>query len=476
MDGPIVLWILQSTSIAPQHTCFGTMILCRVVVTFLFILAPVQCFTAVSSLSLSLSLSSSFSTAAAAASSGNNVVVVDVAAAAADILSPKALVSSWLIPANPSSNNTNDSKQQQQQQQISPRPYPFILSKSILMVPPKHMKETVVFVQRATNTRLHGRSTLESISDYWESTFETTTTTSTTTTTTTDGGGGGVGVGGGVAFDVDRISTIGPTTVIVQWNVTWVPPTSWVLEFLATQILRVTPAYETYTHRSHEERTTFSYTALLRLFQDASQTKRLRIPLACIQGMSTLEFENETKTTTTAATTTTTTTTSHNDDDDDDDDVDVDVDSSATHPPPPPLLVLPQLKSISEELNYAQDLQRGTLRNRNCANDLKLFLETGRCIRPDDQRSANNNYSPNQTNEVMDNKNSNNKGTEFYDWNRVVAEALPWETVPGMMNPLDIDGQEDGAVAVPLFLGIVLLSLVSFSVLVAPELLGQSIF
>jgi hypothetical protein len=410
-----------------------------------------------------------------------------VVVAGADILSPKELVSSWLLlPANhhhpSSSNNNNNSnnnnskappppKQQQQQQQISSRPYPFILSKSILMVPPKHMTENILFLQRATNTRLHGRSTLESMANYWESTFE----------TMTNGDDIGIGIGGGVAVEVDRISTIGPTTVVVQWNVTWVPPTSWILEFLATWILKVTPVYETYAHRSREERTTFSYTALFRLFQEAIQTQRLRIPLACIQGMSTLEFETSTAT---IATTGTNQDDDEDDDDDaaaaadDDDDDEVDI-AFQMHPSPNPVL-LPQLKSITEELNYAKDLQRGTLRNRNCANDLKLFLETGRCIiRPEDQRCIDhNNYTPNEKNEVTDTDNNNNNkhSNEIYDWNRVVAEALPWESVPGMMNSLDIDGQEDGAVAVPLFLGIVLLSLVSFSALVAPELLGQSMF
>jgi hypothetical protein len=103
------------------------------------------------------------------------------------------------------------------------------------------------------------------------------------------------------------------------------------------------------------------------------------------------------------------------------------------------------LVSITEELSYAQDLQRGCLLNRRCSDDLRLFLETGR------------------------------RSSAFAStWDDVVAKALPWTSVPGS-GPLDVtptaDDEEDGPVA---FLGVAALLLVGFTNFAGPQLIGQS--
>ena len=86
------------------------------------------------------------------------------------------------------------------------------------------------------------------------------------------------------------------------------------------------------------------------MFLDVMTTGKLRIPLACVEGTSEMIFS-----------------TGDN-----------------------------MLASITEELSYAQDLQRGSLLNRRCSDDLRLFLETGRRI-----------------------------STSERNWDELVAEALP---------------------------------------------------
>lgn len=104
------------------------------------------------------------------------------------------------------------------------------------------------------------------------------------------------------------------------------------------------------------------------------------------------------------------------------------------------------LVSISEELSCAQDLHRGYLLNRRCSDDLRLFLETGRC----------SSFESN--------------------WHELVAEALPWQSAPDSRS-LDVtpmaDGEEDETIV---FWGVVALLLEVFANLAGPQLIGQSSF
>ena len=85
-----------------------------------------------------------------------------------------------------------------------------------------------------------------------------------------------------------------------------------------------------YNHLS-QTLSSFSWLSVLRLFQDFLFRRRMNVPLACIEGMTELQFSKDLK-----------------------------------------------VEKVSEELSYAVDIRRGVLRNRRCSQDLRLFLETGR--------------------------------------------------------------------------------------------------
>jgi hypothetical protein len=248
---------------------------------------------------------------------------------------------------------------------------------------PDSFEETCVYLQKATNLRIKGYSNIQAACQDWEGYFQT---------------------DDDVQMSLGRVSQISPTTLLVQWNVTWIPPTALWLEFLAKS-QKWTPIYCSYVHQAGQV-STFSYKAVAKLFWDAVTTQQLRIPLACIQGTTTYEFASSGQ------------------------------NNIMVH-------------SITEDLSYAQDLQRGALQNRKCAQDLRLFLESGRRMQ-----------SSQATN----------------DWDAIVARALPWTSVPGM-NPLDIDPTSSDESMVPaIFLGFSALTLIGFAAIVAPELIGQSLF
>jgi hypothetical protein len=272
------------------------------------------------------------------------------------------------------------------------------LTNTVLCLPPDtYVSESVTFVQKATNTRLEGLTALKAACQQWEEEFFPTP----TTTDTTDDAH---------RFHLKRISMISPTTMIVQWNVTWVPPTAMWLESLA-KVNRWTPVYCSYVHL-YDQVSTFSYKAIAKLFGDAINTQTLRIPLACIDGTTTYDLKKN---------------------------------SDATKEGG---MVV---ERITEELGYALDLKRGALQNRKCAQDLRLFLEDGRRMRI-----------------MADNRNNN--------WEDVVATTLPWSSVPGM-NPLEVEPNNSEEAMVPvLFLSVTALTVLGFAAIVAPELIGQSLF
>jgi hypothetical protein len=95
------------------------------------------------------------------------------------------------------------------------------------------------------------------------------------------------------------------------------------------------------------------------------------------------------------------------------------------------------------------------LQNRVCAQDLQYFLETFR-------------KPPNlQTDAKMD------------DWEDRVWTCLPWSSVPGMTDPLGIEpmaeGEEERWIPIA-FLGFAATVMLVFAALVAPEMIGQTLF
>jgi hypothetical protein len=277
------------------------------------------------------------------------------------------------------------------------------LTHTALFLPPEEYATDVTYWQKATNTRLQGYSNLQAVGQDWEDCFQSDL--------------------GDVDMQIRRASLVSPTCFVVQWNLTWVPPTLGWMESLAAAN-RWTPDYASYVHMSGE-RSTFSYVQVAKVFWEAFSTQRLQIPLACIEGTTTCTLDATSQLVT----------------------------------------------SIVEELSYAQDLNRGALQNRKCAQDLQLFLETGRRM-PTSLPSSSSLSSSSSPSSSLINRNNNKEE----DWDDVVATCLPWSSVPGM-NAMDVDPNNSDEAWVPIaFLGGSALTLVLFAAILAPELIGQSLF
>ena len=187
------------------------------------------------------------------------------------------------------------------------------VSRTILLSP--LCSENLVYRQVATSTRVDGLGPIKDMCLSFDRDFQSDL--------------------GDVEACIGRISTVSPDTVKVQWNVTWIPPTSYWLYKLGEAWPGLDVIKTPYTHLSGKV-STFSWGAIGKMFVDALTTGKMRVPLACIEGQSRLRF--------------------------------ADLDSR------------PTLVSITEELSYAQDLKRGLLLNRRCSSDLRLFLETARGV------------------------------------------------------------------------------------------------
>jgi len=288
------------------------------------------------------------------------------------------------------------------------------LTNTVLCLPPHYFADTVIYTQniiRGSN-QLKGYTTLQSVCRQWDETYI-------------------ADPGGNVRMTQCRATMTSPTTMVTTWNVTWIPPTAVWLQGLAAWNTWEA-VYVPYVHTS-DQISTFSYKAVGLLLWDALKTQRLRIPLACIQGSTDYKFDHRSTSSSQSPSSSSSSSSSDN--------------NNNHHQ----IVVI----SIQEDLAYAQELTRGVLQNRKCAQDLRLFLENGRRI-------------PIRS----DNKQEQEEGEDH--WRVVVAQALPWQNVPGM-NPYDVDPNRSDEAWIPaVFLGGVALTLVSFAAMVAPELLGQS--
>ena len=136
------------------------------------------------------------------------------------------------------------------------------------------------------------------------------------------------------------------------------------------------------------------------------------------------------------------------------------------------------ITSISEDLAYAQDLNRGAMSNRLCARDLKFFLEVAR--KPPeylDYRSKQD--GTNFSNDEGFAKRNTKKQHQYEYWEDLVTESLPWRSVPGMMDPMYIEGQSEDDLEsnLPLiFVAVSLVLVLAFANLMAPTLIGQYLF
>lgn len=162
-----------------------------------------------------------------------------------------------------------------------------------------------MFVQKTTHTRIQGKRNVTKTCQAWNDSFEQC-----------------------QAF-ITRVSTISEHKFVVQWNVTWIPPSAAWLELVGESFF--TTEYVTYNHLANQV-STFSWNAVYKFFARAVTTGKLRIPTACIEGTSSCR-----------------------------------VDSSGN-----------LIRVEEEDLSYVMDLSRGTLQNRKCADDLDYFLQVAR--------------------------------------------------------------------------------------------------
>jgi hypothetical protein len=259
------------------------------------------------------------------------------------------------------------------------------LASTILCVPAEDCVDDLVFVQKATKSRIRGIANITRACDSFDADFS----------SSPDDDDEDDDDEGGVRASLQRVTLLSKDCVRVQWNVTWVPITAvWLTRLPARE-----KSYVVYNHLSSQV-STFSWKAVGDLVSTWITTGCLRIPLACIQGLTDLRFDENEK-----------------------------------------------LVSIEEDLVYAMDLQRGALQNRKCADDLRLFLEAGRRL---DSIHAD-------------------------DWYDRVATALVWSSVPGS-GPLDMDETVEGPSAALLFVGVAFGSVLCLATLLAPKLLGQSLW
>mmetsp|Transcript_10455 Transcript_10455/g.14805 ORF Transcript_10455/g.14805 Transcript_10455/m.14805 type:complete len:443 (+) Transcript_10455:51-1379(+) len=292
------------------------------------------------------------------------------------------------------------------------------LRPTILHVPPSILSENVQYNQKATSTQIFGNQTLLE----WECGKE-------MIELLSEENGGGCSVS---CFTTNDIVQIDPDTILVKWNVTWIPPTTSWLQALG-KFAGWTIIKRPYNEMSNSV-SVFRWGAIIALFSKAFNDGILTLPLACIEGRSLLRFtrnnfDNH-----------------HNDGSHNHDEKQI---QESTPMSSPPLSYHWKLTSITEEISYAEDLKRNVLQNRRCAQDLRLFLELGR--KP--------------------------PLSSWEEWENKIQTCLPWASVPGF-NSLDIEpmSSEEGNLPAFIFLGIVGAITLTFANVLAPELIGQSLF
>ena len=136
----------------------------------------------------------------------------------------------------------------------------------------------------------------------------------------------------GFATATASVASVAPREVIVRWNATWTPDAARWLLAVAAAWPGVAATPTSYADRCRAV-SSFSWRKVFELFRSAARTGELRVPLATVEGTTTLTFDDT-----------------------------------------------GELRRVDEALFFADLLRRGQLQNRRCAADLRSFLEV--CRRP----------------------------------------------------------------------------------------------
>jgi len=232
------------------------------------------------------------------------------------------------------------------------------ISNSILFFPPEWYSQNVTYVQTNINYSRKNNNLNNNMKENGKTTTTTTKTTTKTTTTNSPNRIEGLTSikdacqrwernfesdqddNNDVSFHIQRVAQLNPDTITVQWNITWIPPTiRWMVQLAQWQQWKM--MYRSYVDQSGTV-FTFSYIGLFHLFRTAWTKQILTIPLACIQGTTYCTLRQSTEQQQQQPLR----------GDKDEDDI---IPSTQTI----------QIVSIREELVLAQELLRGTLKNRN---------------------------------------------------------------------------------------------------------------
>ena len=321
-------------------------------------------------------------------------------------------------------------------------------------LPPSYeYDDSVVFFQRATGTRIQGRKELECSIQRWDNDFKEEVDGEIIRNINSSDDNNNV-IQSQPRMETSSAKTTSPTTLLVRWSLTYVDPSVQWMVALAEAVPSWTTDFSTYNDKASEERR-FSYSALGKLFGRAISTGKLRVPLACIEGVSICEFVQDKV--------------GHKNKSENGNENENNLGSNSSKR---------RIQSIVEDLAYAQDLKRGAMANRVCARDLQFFLEMAR--KPPEfyqEASGVNTKTNNNNNEGASSANVNNQ--DELCWEDRVTSLLPWRSVPGMMDPMYIEAQaeEDLAANLPVLFGAFSFGLVLvFANWIAPNLIGQSLF
>lgn len=207
-----------------------------------------------------------------------------------------------------------------------------------------------------------------------------------------------------VANSNSTSSTTTTTTtamIRVRWNVTWIP---WTASWLVAVAPHRRCEYVSYTHLSHQV-SQFSWRAVGDFWKYYFQTRgTLRLPLACIQGTSDLEFRK----------------------------------------------VKQQSSPLSSQPSMPQS-------SKNCTTTDSSYGYKLVSVQQQQQQQHQQNLSSSSL------------------WYDTVATCLPWSSVPGS-NVLQVDETAEGPLAAVIFLSITATTMLLVAGLLAPELLGQSLW